>query len=271
MNAEIALLGQILTLASDDNVLIEEFGSVVASSPQLAAQVVKVANSSLYGMEGRITRLERAVLILGVRTVASIASSVLVANQTKSIRIGKLTGNELWMHSLEVGCCAQLLCRCLSWPHDSEAYLAGLLHDLGLSLLSTDHGDAYASMLDGLRAREGAESKHITQVEQEQFGEDHGQRLARQARRWGFPPLLCDAFTHHHAPTDAADPAQAVASLVHAAHIVIHDHSEGWSDHARVEEDDSNFLISLGLDGDEIADVQITLAEQIKQLSSTFA
>jgi len=267
MSSEIALLGQILTLADDENVRIDAFGRVVASSPQLSAQVVKVANSALYGMEGKITRLERAVLILGVRTVATIASSVLVASQARRIQIGPLAGEALWRHSLETGACAELLCRCLGWPHESEAYLAGLLHDLGTQELFLEFGAPYAEIVTLACAR--GES----QVEQERAfcGEDHGQRLAAVARRWGFPDVLCGAFAAHHESSTASNPAQAVAALVHAAHIVVDRPGGGWIDHPRNEEADARVLAALGLDEDDVADVRFTLVERLKELEAAFS
>ncbi len=271
MSSEIALLGQILNLASDENVRIDEFGSVVASSPQLAAQVLKVANSALYGMEGRITRLERAVVILGVPTVASIASSVLIANRTRGVQIGKLSGDALWLHSLEVGCGAQLISRCLSWPHDAEAYLAGLLHELGIVELAQEYGPEYCALVDRVTEAESSPETNLLTLELELCGETHGQRLARISKRWGFPTILCDSFSFHHAPTDAAEPAHAVASLVHAAHILTDGHSDGWSDHIHAPEEDQSFLDALGLGSEEIADVRTTLSEQIKELSQAYA
>lgn len=267
MSGEIALLGQILTLASDEHVRIDEFSTVVASSPSLAAQVVKVANSALYGMEGKVTRLERAMLILGVRTVAAIASSVLVANETRGLRIGSISGDALWMHSLETGACAELLARCLSWPHESEAYLAGLLHDLGTQQLFEEHGDAYAALLE----KAPAGDRPIVELEREQFGEDHGQRLERLATQWAFPSVLCAAFSHHHAPGAVSEPGQAVSALVHAAHILVEQPSEGWTDHAAHPEVDAAFLRGLGLSEDDIADVRATLEERLKDLAAAFA
>ena len=267
MSAEIALLSQILTLSSDENVRIDEFGHVVASSPNLAAQVVKVANSALYGMEGKVTRLERAVLILGVRTVAAIASSVLVANQARSIQIGSLSGDALWMHSLETGACAELVARSLHWPHEAEAYLAGLLHDLGAQELFQEHGAAYSELLETARSA----GRPLVERERELCGEDHGQRMQSLAERWGFPPVLCAAFACHHTPAEADSAGQAVATLVHAAHILVEQPAEGWTDHTADEETDAAFLESLGLDGDDIADIRATLEEKLKELASAFA
>ena len=122
MSTELVLLGEILQLASDSGCNLDTFGEKVATSPKVTAEVVRVSNSALYGMEGKINRLERAVLILGMRTVADIASALLVAARMKNMDVGELRGDAIWTHSLEIGVCAQLVARSLGLPLESEAY-----------------------------------------------------------------------------------------------------------------------------------------------------
>jgi len=90
VSIELALLGQILMLAEDEHTSSATLSMTVANSPMLAANVVRVSNSALYGMEGRVARLERAVLVLGVRTVASIASTVLARGLLDVEQVGAL-------------------------------------------------------------------------------------------------------------------------------------------------------------------------------------
>lgn len=141
MGAELSLLGEVVGLACDPAVDLGEFQSRVASSPDLCAEVVRAGNSPIYGMPGRIDRLERAVLILGPRTVASIATAVVVRHALGSARVGGLESEAIWLHSLETGVCARLLARPLDPGLEFEAYLTGLLHHLGtLDLLDEVNG-----------------------------------------------------------------------------------------------------------------------------------
>ncbi len=260
MNGELALLGRILTLAADEEVLIPDFSRTVGSSPNLAAQMVKVANSPLYGMEGRITRLERAVVILGVRTVAGIASSVLMASHMKASRLCTLPPNALWMHSLEIGACAELLARSLGWPHEPEAYLAGLLHDLGTLNLFQEHGPRYCEQLQ--RAQRG--QLDLEACEREAFGQSHGERLKQVGGQWGFPAGLCDVFEFHHRPLEAPEESRALVSLVYAAHLVVEQPTEGWSDQGPQPAVDRAILDQLGLSSDDMTDVRALLEERLK-------
>ena len=264
---EFALLGQILELANDEDVVLEHFGRVVAQSPSLAVKIVKVANSALYGMEGRITRLERAVLILGVRAVASIASSVLATGRMRGVQLGSLRSDALWLHSLEVGACAELTARCLGLPHEAEAYLAGLLHDMGLLEMQEAHGKRWVEVFE----RSTRDNLPLEVLEQEAFGTTHAALLASKAQEWGFPEKLRDAIGGHHQPDLAPETARGITTMVRVAHILVAEPTGGWKDAPTNAEADTAVLTDLGLGEDDIADIRTTLAERLKNLTSVFA
>jgi HD-like signal output (HDOD) protein len=261
MSIELVLLGEILDLAQDPETHLDAFGEKVATSPQLAAEVVRVSNSALYGMEGRINRLERAVLILGIRTVAEIASSLLVASRMRGVNIGKLGGDALWMHSLETGVCAQLIARCLSLPSESEAYLAGLLHDLGLLDLYESYGEPYSDTVQRCKS----EQVPLVGLEQEAFGETHGERLLARASDWRFPQHLREAIGYHDTPAQAPEASRTLATLIRAAHIIVAEPSQGWSCMPPTPEDDE-ILRDLGVLPEDAGDIQSLLAERMKEV-----
>lgn len=265
VSIELALLGQILVLAEDESTSSEHLSATVANSPMLAASVVRVSNSALYGMEGRVARLERAVLVLGVRTVASIASTVLVATSLRARAIGGVASDAIFLHSLEVGICAQLLAKRLRVHPDSEAYLAGLLHDMGMSELEEKHGDAYAAVVE----RSVREQRPLADVEREAFGDSHATLLAASARGWGFPEKLQDVLGHHHDPASAPEASRQSASLVHAAHIILAAENKGWSDFMPSEQDGA-FLEGLGITSDEAAEVHTTARQKLEEAAATF-
>lgn len=89
MSAEPTALARILTLAADPNVDVNEFLAAIAAEPGLEEEVVRVANSAAYGMAGKLTRLDRATLILGVRPIAEIAREALVARRGAVRHVGE--------------------------------------------------------------------------------------------------------------------------------------------------------------------------------------
>ncbi len=265
MSLELSLLGEILQMSRDPDVNVDAFQERVGRSPRLAAMVVRVSNSALYGMEGKIHELRRAVLILGIKSVTQISSGILVAESMRSAEIGGVSGDALWLHALETAICAELLARCLGLPLESEAYLAGLIHDLGIVDLFDEHGEAYA---DAMRcSRSGDVALHG--LEESLFGETHGQRLARLAGEWGFPDVLQEAVAFHHRPDGASPLGRPLALLLRAAHVVVEDPVGGWRDHVPGDSD-TGVLDELGLDAQDAEDVREELAARMKDASAVY-
>ncbi len=121
MNPDPSLLGDLLRLAADPTPSLDECRSRLDAVPMAASEILRVGNSELCGMQGRIHRLDRAVHVLGVRTVAEIATWIWVEHDTRG-------GMERWEHALAVGTCGRMLARRLELGCDLDAGLAGLLH-----------------------------------------------------------------------------------------------------------------------------------------------
>ena len=132
MRPDDGLLGELLWIADDSAGSLDECRERLAAAPGVASEIVRVGNSELCGLPGRITRLDRAVHVLGPRTVAEIATWLWVEDATRG-------GSERWEHALQVGVCGQLLARKLELECDLEAGLAGLLHVVAPHMLERWH------------------------------------------------------------------------------------------------------------------------------------
>jgi HD-like signal output (HDOD) protein len=121
---DLARLARIRALARDPKLRLEELEDCIAAEPRLASEVVRIADSALCGMQGRIHSLTRALLILGAEEVCAIAALVLVRRELRA------AGDGAWLHCLEIAVASQLVSRRLDLGLDSEAFLAGLLHEL---------------------------------------------------------------------------------------------------------------------------------------------
>ncbi len=102
MNPHPPLLGDLLRIAADPAASLDECRALLDAHPLPAGEILRVGNSELCGLPGRIHRLDRVVHVLGLRTIAEIATWVWVEHSTRG-------GLERWEHALEVGTCALLL------------------------------------------------------------------------------------------------------------------------------------------------------------------
>ncbi len=144
-----------------------------------------------------------------------------------------------------------------------EAYLAGLLHDLGVLEMYEAHGKPYSEAV----TRCQREQIPLIGLEADAFGETHGQRLLARAGDWHFPELLTQAIGYHDAPQEAPEASRGLAMVVRAAHIVVAEPCKGWSDMPPSPEDDQ-VLRDLGLQPDDMVDIRALMQERMKEVVS---
>ncbi len=149
MSGELEPLEEILRLADDPEVCVSDLIDAVERVPSLGTDVARVANSAYYGMQGGGRSLEKLTLILGCRAVADIATALIVARRIRSAEPDRLRGEALWLHCLSVAITARLLSARLELGIESEAYVAGLLHGLGLADGTLRYGEHRAEVDTG--------------------------------------------------------------------------------------------------------------------------
>lgn len=129
---------QILDLSERDDVGLSEIGAVVSQDPGLAAKVLSTANSAYFSRGRPINSIDQCLSIMGAAQVRRIALNQSVAELFGRFqKSGGFDMRYFWYHVLCVAITSRELARRLDYPHVDEAYLAGLLHDVGqLALLS---------------------------------------------------------------------------------------------------------------------------------------
>jgi HD-like signal output (HDOD) protein len=257
MGRELALLGEVLRLDPE----LDAADLIAAlSRSDAAADVVRLANSSLYGGEGRVSSLAEAARDLPRGALGGVAATALVAREVRPLRIGPLSGEDLWLHALTIGIAADLCARCLYAPVGPTALLAGLIHDLGVVELHRAHGGRYEALL----VRAARDKRPLVEIEQQELGETHAERMRARALEWGFPGTVCEVVRWHDEPLRAPAEARAPAALLHAAHIIAGGQLSPWTDVPHSVAHD-RFLRELGLDGDDISDIVCLLAVRVKE------
>ena len=119
---------------------------------------------------------------------------------------------ELWNHSVACASAAQWIARSLGFPNPEEAYVAGLLHDMGKLLLDQYVLADYSHIISLMRQKR----MRLWQIEEELFGINHATTGGMTAQKWRFPEILQEAITYHHAPSLAVK-YQQLASVINIA------------------------------------------------------
>ena len=191
---------------------------LIEHDPALAARTLRLANSAFYGVPGRVASIGDAVRMLGLRTVSGVLAAAAVHN---TLRVGACPGfhfQAYWQHAIATALAARALAPIAGRDAD-EAFLAGLVHDIGqLALAAFQPGHASAAL-----AQAQARDLPAEQAEQAVLGLAHPQVGALLAMHWHFPAPIVQAIAQHHA-AEPAGPGQRVSlsGLVQAANAVAH-------------------------------------------------
>ena len=144
---------EIIRLTEDADPIPQEFNDLICSDPALCARILKVANSSFYGRSRQIGSISLAVMLLGLNSVKNIA---IAASLDKLFRGGQITAGlnarDLWTHSIAVGTAARLLAERSRIGLPDEAFLAGLIHDLGIMVELQARRPIFVEMVQKLAA-----------------------------------------------------------------------------------------------------------------------
>ncbi len=188
---------RILALVEDSKSAVQDLSAVIAKDPALTARVLRLVNSSYYGLPYRVSTVSHAVSLLGFDTVRSLALGLSIFGLFEGKGRGRvLDRNGLWTHSLVSGVAARLLALRVRYAVPEEAFVAGLLHDMGRFILD----EYFPSELERIIQLEEQEGLALWEAERRILGFDHAQLGSLLAQRWGLPHGLAQAILGHHQP-----------------------------------------------------------------------
>jgi HD-like signal output (HDOD) protein len=211
-----AVVTRIMETVNNPETSAADLNRLIAMDQGLSSKVLRIVNSAYYGFPKRISTITHAVVILGFNTVRNLVLGVsafgLLAQ--KSIPYG-LNRNTFWEHSVATAVAGSVLAKkrlakLRSAPE--EAFIGGLLHDIGTLFLDSYFPVQYAVAM-AFAAREG---KTSWEAENLVLGIDHVTVGRRIAEHWNFPPHLVAMLGGHHAPSQCKEQFE-MAALVHAA------------------------------------------------------
>ena len=196
---------RILERASQPNCTLSEIGKLISQDAALCGKMLRLVNSSLFGLHRPVTSIARALNLLGLNHVRSLVLSLslpaLRFRQTSNEQI-----TEYWKSSVTAAIVCREIAARQQWPDPDSEMVAGLLCDLGVLLLQETFPDPYAEIV--ARATSGLDVDRCA-MERQLLGVDHPTAGAHCLARWRLADDLTDAIRYHHHP-EQAPPSCAV-------------------------------------------------------------
>lgn len=219
------VLVQLIDSCHDLDINLQAIARIVDKDAAISAKLLQLVNSAFIGARKAFINVEQAVVYLGADTVRNLAISVSVQQVFRRVETnGLLSIDRFWHHSFQNALLAQKIAVATGYPEASEAYLAGLLHDIGKLLLWMAFPGQYAPLLlKGVRCHNG----RLAFLEEEKLHVNHCEAGAWLCQQWRLPALLADAIRYHHHPVDEVAQALPLTRIASLADLLSHSDPAG--------------------------------------------
>lgn len=193
-----AVAVEVLTLVDDPRAGAAELKACIERDPALTSKLLRVVNSSLFGLTRKVSDLNQAVALLGAKSLKLLALGFCLPDRLFAAK-GSEALRRYWTRTLTRAVAARELATAVGWKQDDEAFVAGLLADLGQLVMMQEKGEAY------LRAFQHAleQGCDLGATERQTFGFDHAQLTIRLLNEWHLPPAITEAVAEVHAAETA--------------------------------------------------------------------
>jgi putative nucleotidyltransferase with HDIG domain len=208
---------EILACLQNPAASLADAAQIIGRDVAMVANIMKLVNSAFFGSRRPITTIDRAVAYLGMDTLGALVLGHSVFQSGVATGIAGFNLEKLWQHSLQTAVAARAIAFSENLPaaKADEAFLAGVLHDVGKVVFATKAAalPSDASAVD-----------IVTQMEAH-----HAEVGAYLLGLWGFPNLIVEAVAFHHTPSLASEKGLGLPGIVHIADRLVHLKSENRS------------------------------------------
>ena len=235
---------RIIELVEDPASSARDLHAMISTDPALTARMLKVVNSAFYGLPRQIASINRAVSLLGLNAVKNIAVAASLAKLFRGGDIGPdFNAHELWLHSCVTASTARIIAQGNRRDALDEAFLAGLVHDVGI-LVELQHDRARFAEAVALATT----GRDLRECERQVFGEDHEAFGSALCEHWKFPSSLVWVAGHHHEPASVPAANRDLPMIVHVADRIAAEIAGGFSLDLRNAGISPEALDHLGID-----------------------
>lgn len=211
------ILIKLIELLQTDDAGMPELADLIAKDAGMTGKILAVANSSAYQRGNRSVGLEQSLVSLGTDMIKTLVISESVFQTFNNFpHSGGTDLRAFWKHALGAAVVSRDAARLMDYPHVEEAYLAGLLHNVGrLALLATAPREYATNFL----ARDDAD---LCAIEQRTLQITHTEAGAWLIERWNLDSFLADSVLYHHEPVARLESAHPLIRIVRLAHLLVH-------------------------------------------------
>lgn len=212
---------EVIDLVQRPDVNLNDIAEVIQNDPALSSKILKTVNSSFYGQSKAVSSISHALVVLGLNSVKTLALGFTLVTNLKQVGDDGFDHVHFWTRSIFSATATKALAKQINLVQQEEAFLGGLLQDIGMLALYEVVGQPYGEILKAA----ADDNNSLVAIEQKTFQVDHTQIGAALAESWRLPPLLVAPIRFHESPDQADAPLLPLVRCVvlgnHAADVFI--------------------------------------------------
>lgn len=255
-----ASVSRLTELASNQNSDISKMSEIISKDQSIATLLLKVVNSSFYGLGSRVTTIPQAVMVLGYNEIKNMVLSLSIMKIGKKLGADFFSLEDFWRHSLSCAVLSKMLAKHFRFHEPEEVFVVGLIHDMGKLFLCEMYAKEYSEILKKSEKRE----KRLYTLEREQFGLDHAQIAELLCSYWKIPESIRWIVGNHHKNLDEKSKYAEPLWFMKWANNLSKMSQLGKSGDPQLEEVSSDFLL-LKMTSEDIRQFLILALEEVKR------
>ena len=198
-----------------------EISQIIEKDPSLSSRILRLVNSAYYGLPRKIKKMEDAVALLGTTAIKNVAISASISEAFKIKGNGFFNLKRYWGHSLKTAILAKRFSEKLNYDAPDEAFLAGLMHDIGRLVLWVNFKEQYKRLLELYGTR-----PDLLLAGEIRLGATHCEVGAWLLHKWNLPSFMVDAVLYHHDPVDRIRDSLPLVQIIYAANALCQESAE---------------------------------------------
>lgn len=253
------VLLKLLEVCHTEDSTFEDLAKIINKDTALSAKIMSVVNSPIYGKAGKANSFEHNLVVLGMDTIKSIAISASIYHVFNQFSANaSLDMKYFWRHSLTCATLAKLLAQKTAYGCPEEAYLSGMLHNVGQLVLWLNFPKEYASVV--LAERDEAQ---LIALEEKHLGTTHSEVGAWLVNSWELQTFMSDSVLYHHDSLDRVLDAHQLVKIIYVANAMSMD--------VMVESGEAATIAQrvFGLEASDVDDLAGKAFDKVKQVAGS--
>lgn len=259
-------LGQVI---NDPMSSTKEVEGIMAKDQSLTTKVLRLVNSAYYSIPGGVSSLSRAIAFLGFDTVHQLVLATSVIDQLKVSGDSPFRVSDFWAHSMGVAVGAETIAKRIKHPLPSEAFMSGLVHDMGKVVLLSVEPDLFSKVVDFCSQN----NLSFIEAERELEIETHSLVGSYVAEHWRLPLFLAKTIKYHHqvepeSRVGLSPEDHRLTDMVYLSNILVHALKFGHSGHSKVINAKKDVFSRLSMNPDtDLRPLLMSLKGSLEQAS----